>query len=65
MDTIVRTIADKLPSLIDRNVVVEYRAGGTGLVASSFMKSTPPDGSHLIGAIGDGVLSVSLLEPAL
>ena len=48
MDTIVRTIADKLPSLIDRNVVVEYRAGGTGLVASSFMKSTPPDGSHLM-----------------
>ena len=48
MDTIVRTIADKLPPLIDRNVVVEYRAGGTGLVASSFMKSTPPDGSHLM-----------------
>jgi tripartite-type tricarboxylate transporter receptor subunit TctC len=48
MDTIVRTIADKVPPLIDRSVVVEYRAGGTGLVASAFMKSTPPDGSHLM-----------------
>jgi tripartite-type tricarboxylate transporter receptor subunit TctC len=48
MDTIVRMVADKLPPLIDRAVVVEYRAGGTGLVASAFMKSTPPDGSHLM-----------------
>jgi tripartite-type tricarboxylate transporter receptor subunit TctC len=48
MDTIVRVVADKLPPLLGRSVLVEYRPGGTGLVAGSFMKSTPPDGSHIL-----------------
>ena len=48
MDTIVRIVAEKLPALLGRNIVVEYRPGGTGLVAASFMKSTPADGSHIL-----------------
>ncbi|MDQ8729221.1 tripartite tricarboxylate transporter substrate-binding protein [Bradyrhizobium sp. LHD-71] len=48
MDTIVRVVADKLPPLLGRSVLVEYRPGGTGLVAGSFMKSTSPDGSHIL-----------------
>lgn len=50
MDSIVRIVADKIPALTGRSVVVEYKPGGTGLVAGSFMKGTPPDGSHIMFA---------------
>jgi tripartite-type tricarboxylate transporter receptor subunit TctC len=50
MDSIVRIVADKLPPILGRSVVVEYRVGGTGLVAAGFMKSTAPDGSHILFA---------------
>ena len=50
MDTIVRVVAAKLPPLLGRSIVVDYRPGGTGLVAASFMKSTPADGSHILFA---------------
>jgi tripartite-type tricarboxylate transporter receptor subunit TctC len=50
MDSIVRIVADKLPPLLGRSIVVEYRVGGTGLVAAGFMKSTSPDGSHILFA---------------
>lgn len=50
MDSIVRIVADKLPVILGRSIVVEYRVGGTGLVAASFMKSTPPDGTHIMFA---------------
>ena len=42
MDSIVRIVADKPPVILGRSIVVEYPVGGTGLVAASFMKSTPP-----------------------
>ncbi|MDF0520201.1 tripartite tricarboxylate transporter substrate-binding protein [Bradyrhizobium yuanmingense] len=48
MDTIVRVVADKLAPLLGRSIVVEYKPGATDLVAGSFMKSTSPDGSHIM-----------------
>ncbi len=50
MDSIVRIVAEKLPDLLGRGVMVDYRPGGTGLVAATFMKSTEPDGSHIMFA---------------
>jgi len=50
MDSIVRIVSDKLPEILGRSIVVDYRVGGTGLVAGSFMKSTAPDGSHIMFA---------------
>jgi tripartite-type tricarboxylate transporter receptor subunit TctC len=50
MDSIVRIVSDKLPPLLGRSVVVDYRVGGTGLVAASFMKGTAPDGAYILFA---------------
>jgi tripartite-type tricarboxylate transporter receptor subunit TctC len=50
MDSIVRIVADKLPAIMGRSVIVEYHVGGTGLTAGAFMKSTSPDGEHIMFA---------------
>ena len=50
MDSIVRVVADKLPAILGRSVIVEYRVGGTGLAAAAFMKSTAADGSYVMFA---------------
>ena len=38
MDSIVRIVADKIPAILGRAVVVDYRVGGTGLVAASSLQ---------------------------
>lgn len=50
MDIIARLVADHLKDSLKRTVLVDYRPGGTGLVAAQFLKSTDPDGSHLMFA---------------
>jgi tripartite-type tricarboxylate transporter receptor subunit TctC len=50
MDNIARLVADRLKDSVKRNVLVEYKAGGTGLVASQFLKTTEPDGSYIMFA---------------
>ncbi|WP_374669201.1 Bug family tripartite tricarboxylate transporter substrate binding protein [Ramlibacter sp.] len=50
MDNITRLVADRLKDTLKRNTLVEYKAGGTGLVASQFLKSTEPDGSYVMFA---------------
>jgi tripartite-type tricarboxylate transporter receptor subunit TctC len=50
MDSIVRTVAEKMPALIGREVMVDYRVGGTGLAAATYLKSTDPDGSNIVFA---------------
>jgi len=50
MDNIARLVADRLKDSLKRNVVVDYKVGGTGLVASQFMKTTEPDGGHVMFA---------------
>ena len=50
MDIIARLVADKLKDSLKRTVIVEYKAGGTGLVAGQFLKSTEADGAHLMFA---------------
>jgi tripartite-type tricarboxylate transporter receptor subunit TctC len=50
MDNVARLVADRLKDGIKRNVIVEYKPGGTGLVAAQFLKSTEPDGSYVMFA---------------
>jgi tripartite-type tricarboxylate transporter receptor subunit TctC len=47
VDAMARVVAEKLTAALDRQVVVDNRAGGSGLVGTrSFLKS-PPDGYTL------------------
>ncbi len=50
MDNVTRLVADRLKDTLKRNVLVEYKPGGTGLVASQFLKNTEPDGSYVMFA---------------
>jgi tripartite-type tricarboxylate transporter receptor subunit TctC len=50
MDNVTRLVADRLKDRIKRNVLVDYKPGGTGLVASQFLKGTEPDGSYVMFA---------------
>ncbi|TFZ02653.1 hypothetical protein EZ313_15460 [Ramlibacter henchirensis] len=50
MDNVARVTAERLKDSLKRNVIVEYKPGGTGLVASQFLKSTEPDGSWVMFA---------------
>ena len=61
MDSIARVVADRLKDSLKRTVLVEYKPGGTGLVASQFLKSTDPDGAHIMFA----PLAVSAFFPFL
>jgi len=46
-DIVARTVARKLSELWGRQVVVENRPGGSGLVASDMVRGSPPDGYTL------------------
>jgi tripartite-type tricarboxylate transporter receptor subunit TctC len=50
MDNIARLTAERLKEPLKRNVLVEYKPGGTGLVAAQFLKSTEPDGGYVMFA---------------
>lgn len=50
MDNIARLVADRLKDSVKRNVLVDYKPGGTGLVASQFLQTTDPDGAHIMFA---------------
>lgn len=48
MDVVARVIAEKLSSSLERHVIVDYKPGGTGLLAAQYMKGTEPDGANLL-----------------
>ncbi|WP_439586061.1 tripartite tricarboxylate transporter substrate-binding protein [Hydrogenophaga sp.] len=50
IDASARVVAEKLRARLNRNVVVESRAGGGGVVAVQALKQVPPDGSALLYA---------------
>jgi tripartite-type tricarboxylate transporter receptor subunit TctC len=50
MDNVARLVADKLKDNLKRTVVVEYKPGGTGLVASQFLKTTDTEASYVMFA---------------
>jgi tripartite-type tricarboxylate transporter receptor subunit TctC len=50
MDNVTRLVAERLRDRTGRHVLVDYKPGGTGLVASQFLQTTEPDGSHVMFA---------------
>lgn len=50
MDNVTRLVAERLRERTKRNVLVDYKPGGTGLVASQFLQTTEPDASHVMFA---------------
>jgi tripartite-type tricarboxylate transporter receptor subunit TctC len=50
MDNVTRLVAERLRERTRRNVLVDYKPGGTGLVASQFLQTTEPDASHVMFA---------------
>ena len=48
LDASARLLAEKLKVSLDRTVVIEHKPGGAGLAAGEFLRSTEPDGSHLL-----------------
>lgn len=50
MDNVARLVADRLKDTLRRNVIVDYKPGGTGLVAAQFLKASEPDGSYIMFA---------------
>ncbi|RYF18037.1 MAG: hypothetical protein EOO30_04315 [Comamonadaceae bacterium] len=61
MDNVARIVADRLKDSLKRTVLVEYRPGGTGLVAGQYMKMSEPDGANILFA----PVSVAAFYPAL
>lgn len=50
LDTTTRLVADRLRASLGQPVVVENRAGASGLIAIEALKAGPPDGSLLMAA---------------
>ena len=61
MDNVTRLVADRMREVSRRNVLVEYKPGGTGLVAAQFLQGTQPDGTYVMFA----PLAVSAFFPFL
>ena len=47
-DSLARFLAQKMQTALDRNVIVENKAGATGRIAVEYVKSAAPDGDTLL-----------------
>jgi tripartite-type tricarboxylate transporter receptor subunit TctC len=63
-DAVARLLAARLPAVPGQQVVVENRAGATGLIAADLVAKAPPDGYTLM--MGDSALLIArLLQPKI
>ena len=51
-DTLGRLIGDRVSAAIDRNIVMEPRAGAGGLIAGEYVARAAPDGNTLLFVTG-------------
>ena len=61
-DLVLRVFADKLSKEWNQQVVVENRAGGGGIIASSYVLSSPADGYTLLGTFDAHATNPSFLS---
>lgn len=62
-DVLGRIMAQQLGELLKKNVVVENRAGATGMIGSAYVAKAPPDGYTLLGAsIASHAINPSLFK---
>lgn len=64
-DLVARTISRRLGEILDRNVIVENRAGAGGQLVMSLLKSAPKDGSVVVLSPSPPVVMAPLLYPKL
>ena len=55
LDTMTRLVADRLRTSLGQPVIVENRAGASGLIAIEALKAGPPDGSLLMAAASGSI----------
>lgn len=60
VDAMARMLASRLPPLLGQQVVVENRAGASGVIAADLVAKSPPDGYTLL--VGESAL---LIQPYL
>lgn len=62
-DALCRLIAQHLGPALDRNVIVESRTGGDGLIGIRSVKSAAPDGTTILVTTGPTMYLLPMVEP--
>ena len=62
VDVLARPIATKMSEAFAQPVIVDNRAGATGLIANEFVAKAPPDGYTLLVAPGSSITSTPHLK---
>ena len=62
VDVLARPIAQKMSESLQQPVIVDNRAGATGLIANEFVAKAPPDGYTLLVAPGSSITSTPHLK---
>ncbi|MFN7751938.1 MAG: Bug family tripartite tricarboxylate transporter substrate binding protein [Pseudomonadota bacterium] len=65
VDVLARPVAARLSEQLGQPVVVENRAGATGVIANEFVARAAPDGYTLLAAPSSSLTSTPHLNPAL
>jgi tripartite-type tricarboxylate transporter receptor subunit TctC len=63
-DALCRLIAQYLGPALDRNVIVESRTGGDGLIGIRSVKGATPDGTTILVTTGPTMYLLPMVEPA-
>jgi tripartite-type tricarboxylate transporter receptor subunit TctC len=61
-DALCRLIAQNLVQPLDRNVIVENRTGGDGLIGIKSVKTAPPDGATILVTTGPTMYLLPMVE---
>ena len=61
-DMLCRLMAQYLPPLLDRNVIVENRTGGDGLIGIRAVKGAAPDGTTILVTTGPTMYLLPMVE---
>src|SRR3954451_7903951 len=61
-DMLCRQLAQYLPALLDRNVIVENRTGGDGLIGIRAVKGSAPDSTTVLVTTGPTMYLLPMVE---
>src|SRR6266567_4722699 len=61
-DTLCRLLAQHIAPLLDRNIIVENRTGGDGLIAIKAVKGANPDGTTILVTTGPTMYLLPMVE---
>jgi tripartite-type tricarboxylate transporter receptor subunit TctC len=61
-DTLCRLLAQQVSQILDRNVIVENRTGGDGLIGIKWVKNANPDGATILVTTGPTMYLLPMVE---